>query len=651
MRCDLSIVIVNYNVQHFLRQTLESVFRAQTNLSVEVFVVDNNSKDDSVAMVKRDFAQVKLIANQDNPGFSKANNQAIRLAKGKYVLLLNPDTILQEDTLQTCFDFMEAHPDAGAVGAKMLDGSGQFLPESKRGFPSPWVSFCKATGLSVLFPKSKVFNQYHLGFLDENQTHEVDVLCGAFMFMRKDVLDEVGMLDEDFFMYGEDIDLSYRIKKAGHKVYYLSSTQLIHFKGESTKKSSVNYVRVFYKAMIIFAKKHFAGKGAGLLILMLNLAIFGRALLSLLKRFAKSFLAQILDFVGMLGGLFLVKEIWEQFYFQNTDYFPATYSYNLIGYSLIYVLALGIHGVYKRNYKVGQLIRAIFVGLVLLLAIYALMPIEYRYSRAIVLLSGVVAVVWFFAIRLMRRYIKHRDLRIGQEVRKRIFIIGSRTEAEHVESILKQSMRDHEVVAKIASAEDFEPKFHTTTLDKIEVFAELEKANEFIFCVQDLEWQKVIELMNKLGPSIEYKMVGDDRMSILGSKSKNTSGELYSVKFEFNLAKQDSIIKKRVFDIVLALVHLLFFWILIWGQAQKSNYFKVMLQVLMGSRSFVGYDQRDPKAEELPHIKIGLIDSTPKGVDDLSWIHRANLIYAKDYNVWKDIEIILKKWKYVTKVN
>ena len=202
MRCDLSIVIVNYNVQHFLRQTLESVFRAQAKLSLEVFVVDNNSKDDSVAMVERDFPAVKLIVNHDNPGFSKANNQAISKAEGKYVLLLNPDTILQEDTLQTCFDFMEAHPDAGAMGAKMLDGSGQFLPESKRGFPSPWVSFCKATGLSVLFPKSKVFNQYHLGFLDENQTHEVDVLCGAFMFMRKDVLDEVGMLDEDFFMYG-----------------------------------------------------------------------------------------------------------------------------------------------------------------------------------------------------------------------------------------------------------------------------------------------------------------------------------------------------------------------------------------------------------------------------------------------------------------
>ncbi len=403
--------------------------------------------------------------------------------------------------------------------------------------------------------------------------------------------------------------------------------------------------------MIIFAKKHFAGKGAGLLIFMLNLAIFGRALLSLIKRLTQSFLPQILDFGGMLGGLLFVKEIWEQFYFQNTDYFPATYTYNLIGYSLIYVLALGIHGVYKRNYKIGQLIRAISVGLILLLAIYALMPTEFRYSRAIVLLSGVVASIWFFAIRLVRRYIEYRDLRIGQEIRKRIFIIGSRTEIEHVESILKQSMRDHEVVARISTMEGFESKFHTTTLDKIEVFAELEKANEFIFCVQDLEWQKVIELMNKLGPSIEYKMVGDDRMSILGSKSKNTSGELYSVKFEFNLAKRDSIIKKRIFDIVLALVHLLFFWILIWGQAQKSNYFKALIQVLLRKRSFVGYDTRDAKVEELPSISKGLIHSTPKGVEDLSWVHRANLIYAKDYNLWKDIEVILKKWKYVTSNN
>jgi len=303
MHNEISIVIVNYNVRHFLQQTLESVERATKDLAVETWVVDNNSIDDSVSMVKELFPSVKLIENKDNPGFSIANNQAIEQSNAKYILLLNPDTVLQEDTLEVCYAFMESHEDCGALGAKMIDGSGNFLPESKRGFPSPWVSFCKATGLSRVFSKSKRFNQYHLGYLDENETHEVDVLCGAFMFMRKSVLDKVGLLDEAFFMYGEDIDLSYRIKQAGHKIYYLPDTQLIHFKGESTKKTTVNYVRVFYQAMIIFVKKHYSGKGAGLLLLLLNVAIVGRAGISVFKRFFQRFIHQFTDLIFIYGGM------------------------------------------------------------------------------------------------------------------------------------------------------------------------------------------------------------------------------------------------------------------------------------------------------------------------------------------------------------
>ena len=328
MQIDISVVIVNYNVRHFLHQTLQSVERAKEGLHIETWVVDNNSVDDSVAMVKEDFPQVKLIENKDNPGFSIANNQAIKQCQGKYVLLLNPDTVLQEDTLKVCMDFMDKHEDCGAVGAKMIDGGGNFLPESKRGFPSPWVSFCKATGLSTIFSKSKTFNQYHLGYLDENEVNEVDVLCGAFMFMRKEVLDEVGLLDESFFMYGEDIDLSYRIKKAGHKIYYLPETQLIHFKGESTKKGTVNYVRVFYQAMIIFVKKHYSGRGAGFLLILLNVAIIGRAILSVLKSFFQRFIMQLVDFVLIFGGLVMIKEFWERVYFKDVDYFsPKVFSY------------------------------------------------------------------------------------------------------------------------------------------------------------------------------------------------------------------------------------------------------------------------------------------------------------------------------------
>ncbi|HCA82875.1 MAG TPA: glycosyl transferase family 2, partial [Flavobacteriales bacterium] len=211
----LSVIIVNYNVEYFLEQCLNSVVAASKGIAVEVFVVDNNSVDGSCAMVKRRFPEVQLIENHFNAGFSKANNQAMMLAKGEYILLLNPDTVVEEDTFRKVIRFMDEHPDAGGLGVKMIDGKGKFLPESKRGLPTPSVAFYKIFGISRLFPRSKRFGRYHLAYLDKDQSHEIEILSGAFMLMRKTALDKVGLLDEAFFMYGEDIDLSYRITIGG----------------------------------------------------------------------------------------------------------------------------------------------------------------------------------------------------------------------------------------------------------------------------------------------------------------------------------------------------------------------------------------------------------------------------------------------------
>ena len=229
-------------------------------------MVDNNSVDGSVELIKQKFPQVNLIVNAVNTGFAVANNQAIKLATGKYILLLNPDTVVQEDTFEKTLAFMEGDATIGGLGIKMLDGKGVFLPESKRGLPTPAVAFYKIFGLSKLFPNSKKFGQYHLTYLDKNKNHQVAVLSGAFMLMQKETFDKVGLLDETFFMYGEDIDLSYRVTQAGYKNYYFANSSIIHYKGESTKKSSINYVIVFYKAMAIFAKKHFSQSNARHLI-------------------------------------------------------------------------------------------------------------------------------------------------------------------------------------------------------------------------------------------------------------------------------------------------------------------------------------------------------------------------------------------------
>ncbi|TXK50482.1 glycosyltransferase family 2 protein [Pontibacter qinzhouensis] len=278
----LSVIIVSYNVQYFLEQALRSVQKALAGIPSEIFVVDNNSSDSSVEMVASRFPEVVLLANQDNVGFSKANNQAIALATGQYILLLNPDTVVEEDTFYKCLEFMDANPEAGGLGVKMIDGTGTFLPESKRGLPTPLVAFSKIAGISRLFPSSKLFGRYHLGFLSPDEVHEVEVLSGAFMLMRHRTLEQVGLLDESFFMYGEDVDLSYRILLGGYKNYYFPYTTIIHYKGESTHKGSLNYVLVFYKAMAIFYQKHFSGSNAVVFSKLILIAIYVRAALSVL---------------------------------------------------------------------------------------------------------------------------------------------------------------------------------------------------------------------------------------------------------------------------------------------------------------------------------------------------------------------------------
>lgn len=280
----LSIIIVSYNVQYFLEQCLHSVRRATAGLEVEVIVVDNASTDGSMAYLEPRFPEVIFLRQNENGGFARACNLGWKNSAGKNVLFLNPDTILAEDTLHVCLRFLARHPQAGSVGVHMIDGAGIFLKESKRGFPGPMTSFFKLTGLAGLFPQSPLFARYYLGHLEENGNHEVDVLAGAFMMIPQAVLQKVGAFDEAFFMYGEDIDLSYRIQKAGFKNYYLAETSIIHFKGESTRKASLDYVRRFYGAMIIFVRKHYRGLGASLLRLALGAAIGASAVLSLLSR-------------------------------------------------------------------------------------------------------------------------------------------------------------------------------------------------------------------------------------------------------------------------------------------------------------------------------------------------------------------------------
>jgi len=276
----LSVIIVNYNVKYFLEQCLCSLTRACRNIEAEIWVVDNNSTDNSIAYLQPRFSSVTFISNKANDGFAKANNQALAMATGKYVLFLNPDTIVPEDGLEKCMDFLESHQVAGALGVKMIDGAGKYLKESKRAFPTPATAFYKLTGFSSLFPRSKTFAKYYLGHLKNDKNQEVEVVAGAFMMVPRHVLKITGGFDERFFMYGEDVDLSYRIQQAGYRNVYFAQTEIIHFKGESTSKGSLNHVRQFYKAMSLFVSKHFKGGKPSVFIFFLQIAIGFRAFIA-----------------------------------------------------------------------------------------------------------------------------------------------------------------------------------------------------------------------------------------------------------------------------------------------------------------------------------------------------------------------------------
>lgn len=286
MALKLSVIIVNYNVKYYLDQCIRSVLRAfeEMNTPAEIIVVDNHSADGSVDYLEQRYPQklfpmVRFVRSAHNLGFARANNIAIRQSRGEYVLLLNPDTIVGGDALKASVDFMDVHEDAGAVGVRMLGAQGRRAMESRRGLPTPMVSFFKMLGFCNRWPHHRLFGKYYMGYLPWDEPSQIEVVSGAYCMLRRKTLDEVGLLDEDFFMYGEDIDLSYRVLKGGYHNYYLP-VDILHYKGESTQKSSFRYVHVFYEAMLIFFRKHYSGM-TFLLSLPIKTAIYAKALMAL----------------------------------------------------------------------------------------------------------------------------------------------------------------------------------------------------------------------------------------------------------------------------------------------------------------------------------------------------------------------------------
>jgi len=635
----LSIIIVNYNVRHFLEQALYSVRRALQGIAGEVWVVDNNSVDDSVRMVQEKFPEVHLIVNQQNTGFAAANNQAIRQCTGQYVLLLNPDTLVEEDTFSKCLDFMEAHPEAGALGVRMIDGSGAYLPESKRGFPSPWVAFCKSVGLSALFPRSKRFNEYYLGHLSEHETHEVAVLCGAFMFMRREALFTAGLLDETYFMYGEDIDLSYCITKAGYKNYYFPDTQIIHYKGESTKKGSLNYVRTFYQAMVIFTRKHFQGGEAGWLVAMLQAAIWLRAGITVIRNAGNRLWMPVLDAILIYAGLVFLKNFWADYYYHDPDWFePRVLWFNFPLYVLVWLGTVWLSGGYDERFDLRRLLRGLALGTLILLAIYGLLDLDYRPSRALLLIGA----AWAGLITLMVRAITHfavfRHFSMGKYRVKNLLLVGTSAENDRVLGLLKQAGVPFNLAGTVAPSATGDTSGHLGHLGQLDEMVRVYRINEVIFCSRDVRSQDILRWMNRIGPQIAYKIVPEESLSIIGSSNRNEPGELYTFTLRYSIAEPRQRRNKRVLDLLLCLTAPF----LLLLSKHRSTWLRHWWPVFVGRETWVGYI-RHTQNDTLPKIKPGVFSQrqTLHGFEaSPEAIARLNFLYAKDWNVWLDVEIV-----------
>lgn len=618
---------------------------ANQHVESEVFVVDNNSIDGSVTMVEQKFPSVKLISNKENVGFSRANNQAMEIAKGEYVLLLNPDTLVEEDTFEKVVSFMDEHPDAGGLGINMVDGKGNFLPESKRSLPTPEVAFYKIFGLSWLFPNSKRFGKYHLTFLSKDETHEIEVLSGAFMLMRKTALDKVGLLDEDYFMYGEDIDLSYRIIQGGFKNYYYHEARIIHYKGESTKKGSLNYVYVFYNAMAIFARKHFSKERARLFSLLINFAILLRASISLANRFVKRISLPILDGSLIYAGLFLISNYWESSVRASEGlHYPKEFFLLVLPfYVLVWLVSIHFSGGYDKPIKLSNIIRGLVAGSAIILMGYGLMGEEIRFSRAVILLGSVWVLAIIPTVRFVLHLLKVDGFNLNSEKTKRFLVVGGKDEINRVQSLLKDTFKTPGFVGNYQVEEEVDQ----STLDD---FIRINKVGEVIFCAKDVPAQRIIDCMTQTKfPEVDFKIAPTESMFLIGSNSINTAGDLYTYGINA-ISKPTNQRVKRLLDLILSIGFLALAPLIVWFMKSPLGLIRNILFVLIRKRTWVGY-VKGLNADQnfhLPKIAnsvLNPLDGLEAGQPDEDGLLRLNMMYAKDYRVSNDLNIIIKGFR------
>jgi len=614
-------------------------------MQAEVIVVDNNSADNSIEYLSPKFTDVQFVSNKENTGFAKACNQGLQKASGAYILFLNPDTIVPEDCFKQCISFFETHSNAGALGIRMLDGSGRFLKESKRSFPSPATSLYKLFGLAKLFPHSKTFSRYHLGHLDENDSNEVDVLAGAFMIIRKEVLDTVGSFDETFFMYGEDVDLSYRIQKAGYKNYYFAGSSIIHFKGESTRKGTMNYVRMFYTAMSLFVHKHYGGSKAGIFNLLIHIAIWFRAALTAFANFIRRAGLPLIDAGLILLSFWVIKNVWSQYVRTDIQYENKLLWIAFPAFTLFYLVTAYYAGLYDRWYKKSELIRSTLIATITLLAAYALLPEQYRFSRAIIFFGALLAFVLIGILRWILIRAEVLNSNKNKEEHLTTLIAGTETEFEKITQLLKNAGLHQKILGRLGVNEN-----DVTAISDWKNVKQLSATipfREIIFCEGTLSFKEIIQGIKNLPRNIVAKIHAENSMSIVGSDSKDSSGEAVSSENGYNLSDPYNRRLKRLIDVITALSGIILFPVHVFFIKKPFSFLANCITVLIAKKTWIGYAIPEKNLPELnvPVIACNGIPASVKQQFPAESLQMMDYWYARDYEPMIDLKLLWRMYR------
>jgi len=645
----LSVIIVNYNVKYFLEVCLHSVLRAAAGFEAEVIVVDNNSKDGSNNMIREKFPSVILIENTDNKGFSKANNQGVTIAKGEYILFLNPDTVMPEDFFQKTVAYMDAHPDAGALGPRLIDGKGKFAPDSKKSFPTLSVAIFKTTGINKLFSKSPYINKYYAVHIAEHELAPVDVLSGCCMLVRHSLLPKIGgAFDEDYFMYCEDVDLSYRIQKSGSKNIYFPDATLIHYKGESTRKATLSYVRIFNEALSLFVKKNYSKRDAKLFILFINIGIVLRAVLSAVKRVLKVLRMPLFDGLVLFATLWLIKDFWV-LHVKNMQPIPLSSIYATFPvYIFLWLISLYFNGAYDQSYRALRVIRGMLIGTVVILAYYGLLQPGLRYSRAIIIFTGLSGTVIMLGLHeLLYRLGIFKFIPYDKLPRKAV-IVANEHEYADTAAILQRVHYAPELAGRISPQPAKEHAL--ASLPEMKQLLYTAGINEVIFCINGLTYTQMFAEMEACGDTYDYKIHLPGSLSFVGSNSSHTSGDLYTIDRSFNLTNFGHLRNKRLVDIGSSFIFLLLFPITAFLVKKPGAFFANCFAVLLGSKTWIGYMQERTVHNHLPSLRPAVIppyyildNYSPS--DEVKM--QLNIVYAQQYAAGTDVLLLLKNFKYL----